>query len=140
MERGGKYGHPKVRDVKRSNEYGGRHRAPNRHPDPQGSKESLIDDLLELYEIGKRMLKSPEVEFFRKLDTIEAKDPTQPTPPEGKKAINYLLKGMNDIIKKHSGLDPHIPQVEDSGMLMKATQGIYNHNQETQNEIDRLGK
>jgi len=28
--------------------------------------------------------------------------------------------------------------VEDSGMLMKATQGIYNHNRETQSEIDKL--
>lgn len=101
-----------------------------------------MDDLLELYETGKRMLKeySPEIEFFKKLDTIKAKDPAKPTPEEGQNAMNYMVKGLNDIIKKHSGIDPHIPRMEDSGMLMKGMREIYNHNQETQDQIDMLEK
>lgn len=101
MERGGKYGHPKVRDVKRSNEYGGRHRSTGGYRMPGEHEPSWLERLKEDLEGMKNKLKKLNkiVEEYEKVQKLQPKGDRGLSAEEAKNILNWMFEKIENCLE-----------------------------------------
>ena len=101
MGRGGKYGHPKVRDVKRSNEYGGRHRSTGGYKMPEEHKPGWLEQLKEDLEGMKKKINKLKkfVDEYEKVQKLKASGDRGLTAEEAKDILNWMFEKIENALE-----------------------------------------